>query len=76
MSYDNCGGDPWSIEWNLEGSMLATAGKDKNIHMFDPRQLEQAVVAKAHQGIKPMRIAWNLKGDKIISVGANDFNER
>lgn len=48
MSYEKCGGDPWSIEWNLEGSMLATAGKDKCIHLFDPRQLEQAVVAKAH----------------------------
>lgn len=23
-----------------------------------------------------MRLQWNLKGDKIISVGANDFNER
>ena len=76
MSYDNCGGDPWSIEWNLNGSMLASAGKDKCIHLFDPRQLDQAVVAKGHGGIKPMRIQWNLAGDKIVTVGANDFNER
>jgi hypothetical protein len=37
MSYDNIGEAPWSMEWNHNGSMMATIDKSKKMHIFDPR---------------------------------------
>jgi coronin-1B/1C/6 len=32
------GGIPWSMNWNYNGSQLATISKDKKMHVFDPRK--------------------------------------
>ena len=32
------GGIPWSMNWNYNGSHLATISKDKMMHIFDPRK--------------------------------------
>lgn len=37
MSYDNLREAPWSMEWNKNGSLMATIAKDKRMHIFDPR---------------------------------------
>jgi len=64
-----------SADWNTNGSLLATACKDKKIRVVDPRQNKVASEAPdAHQGVKGSRAIW-LK-DRIFSVGFSKMSER
>lgn len=57
MSYNNIGQAPWSMEWNMNGSLLGLIAKDKKMHIFDPRQPDtEAMVTQAHQGNKAQKL--------------------
>jgi len=63
-----------SIDWNYNGSRLATTCKDKKARIFDPRteSISQEVVA--HQGVKGSRVCW-MK-DKVLTIGFSKTSER
>jgi coronin-1B/1C/6 len=63
-----------SLDWNYNGSLIATTCKDKKARVFDPRteSITQEVVA--HQGVKGSRCCWMR--DKIFTVGFSKTSER
>jgi WD40 repeat protein len=76
MGYQGIGQAPWSMEWNTNGSMLGVIGKDKKMHLFDPRSSSEAMVSPVHLGNKPQKMQWVGDSGKIITVGASEYNER
>jgi len=67
-----------SCEWNYNGSLLATACKDKKMRLIDPRA---GTVVSEHdrsnmQGTKGNRLIWAGKRDFIISSGFGKNNQR
>lgn len=63
-----------SVEWNGNGSMLATSCKDKKIRLIDPRQSSIVAEVEGHPGVKGSRVCWI--GDKLFSVGFSKTSER
>lgn len=63
-----------SVDWNPNGSLLATSSKDKKLRILDPRQKSVVGEAEAHLGIKGSRAIWI--GDKVLSVGFTKTSER
>jgi hypothetical protein len=60
-----------SCEWNYDGSLLATACKDKHLRIIDPRAQEIVYDndLKNHQGTKGNRLVWAGRHNMIISFG-------
>jgi len=63
-----------SVEWNYNGSQLASTCKDKKLRVFDPRTNTIASEVVCHQGVKGSRVCW-LK-DKVLTVGFSKSSER
>lgn len=65
-----------SCSWNKNGSLIASACRDKKLRIMDPRA--QTVVAEnvVHQGIKGMRCSWLTDRDKLFTVGFTKTSER
>jgi len=63
-----------SVDWNHNGSQLATTCKDKKVRVFDPRTSAIAHEAICHQGVKGSRVTW-MK-DKVLTVGFSKSSER
>ena len=76
MSFDKIGAAPWTMNWNYDGSLLACTNKNKQLHVFDPRTPQEAMVGTSHGGSKPTRFHWMGDSNKIISVGTSEFGER
>lgn len=53
-SSDNC----VCMAWNMEGTLLLTAWKDKMIRIIDPRKQEIIKELPAHEGSKSMKCVW------------------
>jgi len=64
-----------SVDWNGNGSLLASSCKDKKIRLIDPRQNKIAQEAEGHQGVKGSRVCF-LGNDKLFSVGFSKSSER
>jgi len=65
-----------ACEWNYDGSLVATACKDKKIRLLDPRQNQVVAEAEAHQGIKAPRVIFLGNKEKMLSVGFTKTSER
>lgn len=63
-----------SLDWNYNGSQIATTCKDKKLRVFDPRTDEIAQETICHQGVKGSRVCW-MK-DKVLTVGFSKTSER
>lgn len=65
-----------SCSWNMDGSMITSACRDKKLRVIDPRG--QAIVGEvvAHQGVKGMRCSWLTDKDKILTTGFTKTVER
>jgi len=63
-----------SLDWNGNGSLLATSCKDKKLRVIDPRQSSIVQEAEAHQGVKGSRVCW--LGTKLFSTGFTKTSER
>lgn len=63
-----------SLDWNYNGSTIATSCKDKKLRILDPRTNTVAQEGICHQGVKGSRVAW-LK-DKVLTVGFSKASER
>jgi WD40 repeat protein len=63
-----------SLDWNYNGSQIATTCKDKKARIFDPRDEKISQEVIAHQGVKGSRVCW-MK-DKLLTVGFSKTSER
>ena len=64
------------MTWNYDGSQLGVITKERKMHIFDPRQMEAAMITKAHEGSKAQRLTWLGDSSKILTQGWSAFNER
>lgn len=69
-------GQVTSVSWNYDGSVCATASKDKFLRVIDPRGGAVAAEVAAHTGAKGWRAVWCGKNDKIATVGFTKGAER
>jgi len=63
-----------SLDWNYNGSLIATTCKDKKARVFDPRTETIAQEVLAHQGIKGSRVCF-MK-EKVLTIGFSKTSER
>lgn len=60
-----------STAWSPDGSLLAIATKNKQVHVLDPRSASSTLVSAAgHDSIRPVRLAW-ASDSHLISTGFN-----
>jgi len=75
-----CGDDhpdfPISIEWNEDGSLLASSCKDKMIRVFDPRKKGAVSKVVGLEGAKGQRVVWFGSMGKLGTVGFQKTNSR
>jgi len=69
-------GQVTSFAWNYDGSVVATASKDKNLRLIDPRGSAVISEVQAHTGVKGWRAVWCGKNERILSVGFTKAAER
>lgn len=69
---DNIG----SVAWNYDGSLIATACKDKKGRVIDPRTGNVANEFPAHDGSKGSRCLWLGNKNTILTVGMSKLSER
>jgi coronin-1B/1C/6 len=67
---------PISMEWNEDGSLLATSCKDKYIRLFDPRSKVAASKTLGLEGTKGQRIVWISPLGKLMTIGFQKTNSR
>jgi len=63
-----------AIDWNYNGSRLATTCKDKKARVFDPRDQGSVQEVVCHQGVKGSRVCW--MNDKVLTIGFSKTSER
>jgi len=69
---DNIG----SVAWNYDGSLIATACKDKKARIIDPRQGTITHTVPAHEGAKGSRCLWLGNNGTLMTVGMTRQSER
>eukprot|EP00759_Apiculatamorpha_spiralis_P012750 PhF_6_TR19660/c0_g1_i1/m.28696/K13886/CORO1B_1C_6; coronin-1B/1C/6 len=61
----------YSLNFNLDGSLVTTTSKDKKIRVVDLRANRVVSEAVAHEGLKASRTVWAKRANVIVSVGFN-----
>lgn len=64
------------VDWHSNGSLLATACKDKKLRIIDPRQNKVSQETEGHQGIKGSRVCFLGNKPLLFSVGFTKSSER
>jgi len=67
---------PISMEWNEDGSLLATSCKDKYVRIFDPRKKGSVAKGLGLGGAKGQRVVWLGSLGKVATVGFQANNSR
>ncbi|GAA5963348.1 hypothetical protein JCM8115_000985 [Rhodotorula mucilaginosa] len=58
-----------SAAWSPDGQFLAVATKNKQVHVFDPRDVNGTIASSAsHESIRPVRLAW-AADRRLLSTG-------
>eukprot|EP00053_Salpingoeca_punica_P020415 m.211512 g.211512 ORF g.211512 m.211512 type:complete len:456 (+) comp18430_c0_seq1:49-1416(+) len=66
----------YSMNFNWDGSLLATSSKDKMIRVIDPRKGTVLQQGKGHDGSKASRVNWCGETGKLFSTGFTNNTER
>ena len=70
----NISGNPTSLEWNYNGSLIGATDSDKNITIFDPRSNNVILKQKVSDG-RSAKFVWS--GENTFAyVGISKGNER
>jgi len=65
-----------SLNWNYNGSLIATACKDKKVRVLDPRDNKVVAEKEAHAGTKGSRVIWTGKSGNLLTVGFSKNSDR
>jgi hypothetical protein len=52
-TFDDVVGSATSLEWSINGSLLAFMTKEKTLNIMDPRKEGKALQASTHEGARP-----------------------
>eukprot|EP01095_Lingulamoeba_sp_RSL-Kostka_P002312 TRINITY_DN13164_c0_g1_i1.p1 TRINITY_DN13164_c0_g1~~TRINITY_DN13164_c0_g1_i1.p1 ORF type:complete len:401 (-),score=155.46 TRINITY_DN13164_c0_g1_i1:132-1334(-) len=63
------------IDWNYEGSLMATCCKDKKLRIFDPRNTEVVAEVANHKSPKSAHLKW-MNNDMIYTAGFSGGSAR
>ena len=66
----------FSLAWNFDGSMLATACKDKVIRCWNPRKQAVLWEAQGHKGTKGARVCFSGSINLLVSTGFSRDQQR
>jgi coronin-1B/1C/6 len=67
---------PQSVEWNENGSLLATSCKDKFVRIIDPRAPKTLLKTGGLEGGKSSRVCWFDNHNLLGLVGFSKTNQR
>jgi len=70
------GAEPFHMDWNSDGSLIASMNKDRNIYVIDPRQAGNAQSAEAFSGTKIANVRWMDNKGFIACVGGSKTSMR
>lgn len=65
-----------STSWSLDGSLVATGCKDKQLRICDPRSGKVAQSTEAHPGVKGFMATWLGARSQITTCGFSKTGER
>jgi len=65
-----------SATWDYTGNLFATACKDKNVRVLDPRANSIIATVEAHPGVKGMRCLYLANKEKLFTMGFSKTSER
>jgi WD40 repeat protein len=65
-----------SSAWNYNGSIYATASKDKKVRLIDPRSGAITTEVEAHAGVKGSRVIFLGRKEKVFTFGFSKTSER
>ncbi|TYZ61478.1 hypothetical protein PybrP1_008941 [[Pythium] brassicae (nom. inval.)] len=67
----------WNMDFNDDGSLLATSSREKIVRVFDPRQPAHPLVAMGcgYDSAKPQFVAW-VDASALVTVGVSARNEK
>lgn len=65
-----------STSWSLDGSLVATGCKDKQLRICDPRLGKVAQSTEAHPGVKGFMATWLGARSQITTCGFSKTGER
>ena len=68
-----------SLSFNLDGSLIATTCKDKNIRVIEPRSGRSGKVlskGKGHLGSKSSKIVFLGDSNKLFTTGFSKYSDR
>lgn len=66
----------YSIDWNTNGSLLATTCKDKKIRVIDARKGNVIEETDGHEGAKPQRVAFCGNLGVLFTCGFSKMSAR
>ena len=65
-------GQPTCLEWNYDGSLIASTDKERSLHVLDPRSGKSALLASnAHEGQKQIKWCWLGESNRVLTSGLN-----
>jgi len=67
---------PLSVDWNADGSQIATTCKDKKIRIFDPRDGKSAQSTEGFAGTKRASVVWASNHGLLLGVGFSKTSVR
>mmetsp|Transcript_64932 Transcript_64932/g.103327 ORF Transcript_64932/g.103327 Transcript_64932/m.103327 type:complete len:464 (-) Transcript_64932:703-2094(-) len=66
----------YSVDWNTNGSLIATTCKDKKIRVIDVRKGTVVKEASGHEGAKPQRVAFCENLGYLFTCGFSKMSAR
>jgi len=65
-----------SIDFNGDGSQIATTCKDKKLRVFDPRDGKSVLSSEGFAGTKRSSVVWASNQEKLLAVGFSKTSQR
>jgi len=65
-----------SIDFNGDGSQIATTCKDKKLRVFDPRDGKSVLSCEGFAGTKRSSVVWASNQEKLLAVGFSKTSQR
>jgi len=65
-----------SLDFNIDGSQIASTAKDKKIRVFDPRDGKSVQTTEGFAGTKRASVVWASNQEKLIGVGFSKTSVR
>ncbi|KAF9980614.1 Coronin-like protein crn1 [Modicella reniformis] len=64
-----------SVNWNYNGTLVATTCRDKKLRIFDVRSNKIVMQGDSHPGVKGSRVVW-MGDNRLASTGFSKMSDR